>query len=202
MSWHDKNIEVYNRAAPELAAYFSGIGPRVAHINRAYDLAGVTENARVVEIGCGDGRDAEVITKRSAWYEGVDPSSGLLAIARRRLPDASFVEADAMSYSYPKNIDFIFAFASLLHVPKNDLQEVFALGAQALKPQGIYYLSVKERPEYIEEIKADSYGERMFYYYTPELLRELAGAAFRQVYEEHETIGSTKWVTIALQKYS
>lgn len=201
MSWHERNIEVYDRSAAELADYFKGIGARTEDIDIALDLAGVGSEAKVVEIGCGDGRDAEVITQKVAWYEGVDPSSGLLELARRKLPDTSFVQNDALSYDYPKNIDVIFAFASLLHIDKTTLPKVFSLGAQALRPNGIYYVSLKERDAYAEETKQDAFGERMFYFYSPELIKELAGTAFKAVYESHQIIGSTNWFTLALQKH-
>lgn len=198
--WHERNLHTYNSSAENLAKYFQGIGPRNEDIERGLELAQAGTDGRVVEIGCGDGRDATEIIERVAWYEGVDPSSGLLSIARNRLPEASFIEADAISYNYPDNIDVIFAFASLLHVTREDMPRVFEKGSQALREGGIYYLSLKERPEYVEEVKADEYGERMFYYYNVELIKELAGMAFQAVYESHQTIGSTDWFTLAMKK--
>ena len=200
MGWHEQNIRVYDESADLLAAYFRGIGPRTQDVERGLELANAESDARVIEIGCGDGRDAEVITDKVGWYEGVDPSRGLLAIARERLPHASFVEADALSYDYPDKLDVVFAFASLLHVNKDTLPEVFQKGADALRNGGIYYLSVKEQAEYASELKYDEFGVRMFHYYNSGLLKSLAGAAFTDVYESHQTIGSTRWLTLALQK--
>lgn len=200
MDWHNRNIETYNDSAEKLAEYFNGIGARTDDIELALKLAHRRNEARVLEIGCGDGRDAEEIVKRVEWYEGVDPSSGLLTIARQRLPDTSFIEADALSYDYPDNLDVIFAFASLLHVNKEDLTTVFDMGYEALLEGGIYYLSLKERPEYTEEVKTDDYGERMFYYYNVDLIKEVAGTGFQAVHESHQTIGNTDWFTLALKK--
>lgn len=193
-------IDTYDQSAEELAAYFKGIGPRVKDIERAFELAGHPHVPRVVEIGCGDGRDAAEIVTRAAWYEGFDPSEGLLDIARKKVPDASFVKADALSYTYPPNLDVVFAFASLLHVNKDDLTHVCQKVAKALRQGGIFYISLKERSEYAEEIKADQYGERMFYYYTADLVKELAGDAFQAVHEEHMHHGNTDWFNIALKR--
>ncbi len=200
MDWHAQTIDTYNSSAEQLAQYFSGIGARTDDIDLAFKLADRGDEARVIEIGCGDGRDAEEIVERVQWYEGVDPSVGLLELARQRLPDTSFIEADALSYNYPENIDIIFAFASLLHVSKEDLPTVFDKSYQALSDGGIYYISLKERSEYAEEVKNDEYGERMFYYYNVELVKSLAGSGFESVYESHQTIGSTDWFTLALRK--
>ena len=200
MSWHDKTIETYDQSAEKLAEYFQGIGSRVKYIVKALDLAGSTADVKVVEIGCGDGRDAAEIVDRVDWYEGFDPSKKLLELAHDRLPNVRFVEADALSYAYPNNIDVAFAFASLLHVNKSEMPNVFQKLDEALRIGGIVFASFKERNEYVKEAKIDEYGERMFYYYTPELIATLAGPAFKAVFEDHQETGNTKWFTIALQK--
>lgn len=192
-------IDTYDRSAKGLAEYFKGIGPRIEDIERGLTLAKASTDARVVEIGCGDGRDAAEIVTRVSWYEGFDPSEGLLAIARERLPETSFVQADALSYEYPENADVVFSFASLLHSPKEDLELVFPKVAQALRSGGIFYISLKERADYVAEDKVDEYGTRTFYFYTPQLLRELAGD-LELVYEDRQKIGNTDWFTVAFKK--
>lgn len=200
MDWNLKTIQTYDDSAPALADYFKGIGPRVDDIKLALRLAGKPKDARVIEIGCGDGRDAMEITKRVAWYEGFDPSKGLLKIAQSNLPRTSFVLADALSYHYPDNVDVIFAFASLLHINKEDLKLVLNKAAKSLRKDGIFYISLKERDEYTEEVKKDKYGERMFYLYTPTTVKDAAGKLFVAVQEDHKTLGDTRWFTIALKK--
>lgn len=197
---HKETIETYDRSARKLAEYFAGIGARIDDIERALQLANATNDAKVVEAGCGDGRDAAEIAPRVAFYEGFDPSKGLLAIAHERLPSAVFIEADAHSYTYPSDLDVVYAFASFLHIPRESMPEALHRAETALKPGGILYLSLKERAAYEEEAKKDEHGERMFYYYTPQLIAELAGKGFESVYEDHQTIGSTQWFTVALRK--
>jgi SAM-dependent methyltransferase len=198
MDWHKKTIKTYDDSARAIGEYFSGIGPRVADIDLVFTLADDGKNARVVEIGCGDGRDAEEIVQLSSWYEGFDPSNGLLSIARDKLPETSFVLADALNYKYPNNIDIVFALASLLHVNKDDLRSVFEKVSKSLRSAGIFYISLKEQPIYKEEIRKDQYGERVFYYYNPKLIEDIAGELFTSIYEDHQKIGKTDWFSIAL----
>lgn len=200
MDWNTQTIKTYDESAKELAEYFKGIGARVSDIELGLKLANASSDAKVVEIGCGDGRDAEEIVKRVAWYEGYDPSEGLLDIARQRLPDASFVKADALSYQYPENLDVVYAFASLLHVDQENLKIALVKIAAALRKDGIAFISLKERLAYEEEAKEDQYGRRMFYYYNPALIQELAGDSFVVAHEDHQTIGHTDWFTLALRK--
>lgn len=200
MDWNAQNIKVYDESADDLARHFRGIGSRTADIKRALKLANKTDGAKVVEIGCGDGRDAVEIVKRSVLYEGFDPSKGMLDIAKTRVKNASFVIDDALSYKYPSDVDVIFAFASLLHVDKTDLIDVFRKVHKSLRDNGIFYISLKERDSYQEEIKKDQHGERMFYYYNLLIIKHIAGSGFIPVYEDHQAIGKTNWFTIALRK--
>jgi len=201
MDWHERTVDTYDRSAQQLAEYFKGIGSRTDDIERGLELAGVDPiTARVIEIGCGDGRDAQEIAQRAGWYEGFDPSEKLLDLAREKVPEGSFVKADALSYEYPQNIDVAFAFASLLHVNEHDLSAVFQRLGQSLRFGGIVYLSLKEREAYEEEVQKDQYGERKFYYYNVPLVQSIAGTSFESVFEDHQQRGATGWLTLALKK--
>lgn len=199
-NYRDITIETYNRSAPALAEYFKGIGSRVEDIDRAFNLAGNPPNPSVVEIGCGDGRDAKEIVRRTQNYVGFDISEGMIEIAQNYLAGARFETADAVTYEYPENTDIVFAFASLLHLDKNESQQVIGKVQQSLKPGGVFYISSKYRSEYSEEIKKDQYGERLFYFYNPELIKGLAGRNYESVFEDQQIIGSTEWFEIALRK--
>ena len=199
-NWQDTTTKTYDNSAEDLAEYFKGIGPRKIYIDFAFKLINDKKNAKVVEIGCGDGRDAVEIVKRTGEFEGFDPSAGMINLAKKRLPDASFVVADALSYDYPDQVDIIFAFASLLHVDRDDLRKVFVLCAKALAPGGLFYISLKESDQYTEKVKKDQFGERMFYYYSVSNVLEICGDDFESVLEIHETIGSTKWFELGLRR--
>lgn len=131
-----ETIDTYNRSAKELSKYFNGIGSRIKDIKLAFGLAGNPKNARVVEIGCGDGRDAKEIVKRAEWYEGFDISEELIKIARQAVPQAHFKVADAANYTFPAYLDVVFAFASLLHLNKTEVRAILDRVHKALNPGG------------------------------------------------------------------
>ncbi|MDA0142591.1 class I SAM-dependent methyltransferase, partial [Solirubrobacter deserti] len=58
-------------------------------------LAHVKAGDRVVDVGCGPGTLAAAAAAKGADVTGVDLAPGMIAEARRRHPDLSFVEADA-----------------------------------------------------------------------------------------------------------
>lgn len=100
MNLRQQTVDTYNKSAKELAEYFRGIGPRTDDIDLAIRLAGNSENPKILEIGCGDGRDAKEIVKRTKNYTGFDISEELIKIARADVPDATFEVADATHYDY------------------------------------------------------------------------------------------------------
>lgn len=195
-----QTIDTYNNSAEALAAYFGGIGPRVDDIERAFQLASDPSAARVVELGCGDGRDAQEIIKRCAWYEGSDVSVELLKIAQAKNPGTHFSCVDMINYEFPQNLDVIFAFASLLHLDKNELKIILDRGRSALKIGGIFYISTKWAPQYQEFIKEDEYGKRLFFLYDEQTLLTAAGERYEPLYDNRRTIGKTEWLELALQK--
>jgi SAM-dependent methyltransferase len=195
-----ETVETYDRSAEALAEYFRGIGPRTDDIDRAFKLAGNPKNPKILEIGCGDGRDAKDIITRTNWYLGFDISEGMLGLARNHVPEAEFEVGDATSFKYPPDLDIVFAFASLLHMPEESVHHVLNKVADVLKPSGIFYISLKYAPEYSSIFKEDEYGRRKFYLYNPEIIEELAGPNYEVVYSARETIGSNEWFETALRR--
>jgi SAM-dependent methyltransferase len=195
-------IDTYNLAADALANYFDSIGPRQQDVDLAFKLAGNPKDARVLELGCGNGRDAAIIAAKSHWYVGLDSSDRLINIANQKLhePGVDFEVSDIVNDDFPRNVDIIFAFASLLHLSKEEVASVMKKAQATLRPGGIFYISLKERSNYSSEIKRDEHGERLFYFYNSSLVCELAGDGFELAALNRERRGHTDWFEIALQK--
>lgn len=194
-----QTIDTYNDSAKELAEYFRGIGPRVKYIDMAFELAGNPQSARCVEIGCGDGRDAKEIVKRAGWYLGFDISRELIKLAKAHVPEGEFEVADAATFEFPANLDIVFAFASVLHLNSNEVKNVLARVHASLKPGGVFYISLKYRPNYVQEVKEDQYGKRLFYFYNADIIAELAGKDYEVAKTWREVHGHTDWFEIALK---
>ncbi len=195
-----QTVDTYNRSAKELAEYFRGIGPRVKYIDAALELAGNPDGPRVVEIGCGDGRDAKDIVGKVDWYLGVDISEELIKLAREHVPKGNFEVADAVTFEYPKDLDVVFAFASLLHLDKDEVRTVLGKVNEALRPGGIFYISTKWDAEYSQRVKDDRFGRRAFYLYNAEIITQLAGDDYEVASNQREVIGRTEWLELALRK--
>ena len=193
-------IDTYNQSAQALAEYFRGIGPREKYVDIAFAVIGNPVAPNVLEIGCGDGRDAKVIMERTPNYLGIDVSEQLVKIAQTHVPEGEFVVVDVAQYEFPGQLDIVFAFASLLHLNKLELKTVFERLAVSLKPGGIIYISSKYRQAYTEEVKKDRFGTRQFYYYNADIMAQLAGAEYEVTKTWREVHGNTDWFELVLKK--
>lgn len=187
----------YNENATTFAKKFDELGPRVGDIKFA--LSFVPKNPFVYELGCGNGRDAQELLRWTNKYSGIDISREFVRLAKQKAPKGTFKVGDFSIATFPQGIDAIFAFASLLHVDRDTVKAIFERAYKAMKPGGVFFISVKFG-NYVEEKKQDEFGTRYFYFYTPKLLKALAGKKFRSVWERAHSLRGQKWVDIIFQK--
>lgn len=187
----------YDRSAESLVKKFNSIGARVSDIQRTFSCI-QKENPKVIEIGCGNGRDAEEILKYTSDYLGFDISSELIRWVSPSLPKEKFIVADVEEFIWPENVDIVFSFASLLHTPKEALQKILTDIYQSLSRDGVFFLSLK-CDVYQEKEQVDEFGTRTFYYYLPEDIERMLEGKMKNIYLDFQEIKGQKWFTILLQ---
>ncbi len=195
-----QTTQTYDNSARALADYFTGIGARTVEVDLVFNLVANQNDPSVLEIGCGDGRDAIEILKHTTNYVGMDISKGMLDVAKEKLPNVEFHQTDIAEYVFPENLDIIFSFASLLHSDIKEVEDVLSRAYDALAPGGVFYISLKSMPEYTQKVKDDRFGSRLFYYYNASLIQRLAGDRYETVFLDNQTIEDTDWFSIALMK--
>lgn len=192
-------IKTYNQNAEAYAHKFAGVGSRIRDVERVFQIWG-KPNPIVLELGCGDGRDAVEICTRTKKYLGIDASQGMIELAKLKAPSCEFRVASMEDFEFARETNIIFAFAALLHVDKAVFKQILAKSISALSRDGIFYLSLKEG-DYKEggEIVIDKFGERVFYYYREADVREMS-EGFECISVEKSLIGHTNWLNIMLRK--
>ena len=198
MNKKDQTTQTYNQKAKEFAKKFDSIRPRTSYIEEAFSYI-KKENPKILEIGCGNGRDALEILKKTDDYLGIDISEELIKMAKEKVPDADFRVADVVNLEFPENLDIVIAFASLIHVDKDEFKSILNKIYNALNVSGVIYLSLKYSIKYQELTQKDEFGSRTYYHYSKEDIGELA-SRFSIVKEEIEEIRDTKWLEVILQK--
>jgi len=132
-------------------------------------LSYLSPNSKILDLGCGPGRDAKYFVGKGHRVVGVDISHQMIILARDSVSQADFIVSDIESLVLEdESIDAIWASASLLHVSKQAMPSVLTNLYRTLKPGGIFYVSMKKGIG--EELKADKrYGEvEKFWNYVSE----------------------------------
>jgi SAM-dependent methyltransferase len=134
----EQTSQFYSKTAETYVA--AGSGGTSRFLQAFMDM--LPAGSRVLELGCGSGRDAQAMI--AAGFD-VDPTDGTPEIAlqaqallKRKVRVMRFDElADIAFY------DAVWANASLLHVPRSSLTDVLAKVYAALKPGGLHFASYK-----------------------------------------------------------
>ncbi len=198
MDKKQRTVESYNKSAISIAKKFDNLSVRVENINEIFSLFNKLDLS-VLEIGCGNGRDAQEIVKHTNNYRGLDISEELIKLARIKVPQTRFEIADVEQYDFPKNLDVVIAFASLLHVDKENFRVILEKIFASLNSGGVVYLSLKYSDVYKEVEQKDEFGVRTFYLYSKQDIRE-AAKGFRFLKEEVQELRGQKWLEVILQK--
>ena len=102
----------------------------------------VPEGGKILDLGCGSGRDVKAFRERGYVAEGVDRSEELCKLAS----EYTGVEIKQMDFAQLNSVaeyDAVWACASLLHVSCEELPKIIELIRRALKSSGVMYMSFK-----------------------------------------------------------
>ena len=105
-------------------------------------LPSVPVGGRILDAGCGSGRDALVFRDRGYRVTAFDASAELAALATGHTGLPVFV-LRFQDLNWERRFDGIWACASLLHISSAELADAMRRLANALKPTGILYASFK-----------------------------------------------------------
>ncbi len=168
-----------------------------AHYERF--LRYVPEYGKILDFGCGSGRDTKAFIQRGYSVEAIDGSSEMCRLAG----DLCGIQVRCMDFNDLNEIekyDAIWACASLLHVAKNQLPAVLIKMRDALVNGGVMYISFKH---------GDFEGERngrFFLDLTPEafsnLISSIPGLVVVEDWftEDVRPENSTRWYNVIVQK--
>lgn len=106
-------------------------------------LAHVPPGSDVLDLGCGAGEPiARYLAEQGCRVTGVDFSGAMLAIARRRLPAACWLEADMRGLDLGRRFAAIVAWDSFFHLTRDEQRDLIPRLADHLAPRGALLLTV------------------------------------------------------------
>lgn len=154
--------------------------------------------ARIMDLGCGSGRDTKHFLLKGYTVTAVDVSEKMCEIASM-YTGITVENIRIEEISSQDEFDGIWANASLLHIPKMSMREALQKCITALKQNGILYASWK-RGKY-ERFE----GERLYSDYSEEelskLIDELNTADLLLMWISQDLIHrDNQWINILLKK--
>jgi SAM-dependent methyltransferase len=97
--------------------------------------------ARILDLGCGPGRDLKTFRELGHEAIGLDGSTRFVEMARRH-SGCEVLQQDFLALELPAgSFDGVFANASLFHVPLQELPRVLGELRLALRPGGVLFSS-------------------------------------------------------------
>ena len=190
LQYYDRNAEVF--ADGTMDVDFS-------EIQNTF-LSYLSKGAKILDFGCGAGRDAKSFYDKGYQVDAVDGSENLCEIARELtgLPVHRMLFSELDCYDV---YDGIWACASILHVPIKELPGVFRRMIAALHEDGIIYTSFKYGNGETQR------GERLFSDFTEttmtDFLKQFPELQTKKMWITSDVRpgrGEEKWLNIILQK--
>jgi SAM-dependent methyltransferase len=156
--------------------YYNGNSREFDERTRHYDMRPrmqpfidmLPAGARILDAGCGPGRDVQTFRELGFDAMGIDGSQAMVELARTIALCARVEHIAFHEIEFVNEFDGIWASASLLHVPSDQIDDAMHRLARALRVGAVIYMSVKEGDG--RRVHDDG---RVFYDYSTATLREL-----------------------------
>lgn len=201
-----QTLNYYEKNAIELSARYEGA--RLDSFFQALDqffFAG----ARLLEIGCGSGRDAARVVAEGYQVEAIDGAENLLAEALRLHPELNGhlhqLRLPAPLPFADHQFDGFYSVACLMHFSAEEAAGILTELHRVLVPKGRGLVSVPARRADVSHEGVDEHG-RVFNVLPPEIWVEFFqenGFRARHGNEEPDSVGrdGISWITYFLERF-
>lgn len=190
----ERTIQWYDRKAEDYAEWTRGID--LSDLRERF-LSRVPEGGRILDVGCGAGRDAKAFLGSGYDVEAIDASEEMARLASEHTGQEVH-HCRVQDFEPEEAFEGIWSCASLLHIPEAELPAVFERLAGWLQPAGVLYASF-----YAGE-RSDS--ERFFNEVSREevtrLLEDIEGLAVEEVWTSGDAEGreGVEWVNVLARR--
>ena len=138
-----ETIDFFDEVALEYAETFKQ-KPEETKIVSEF-INSLPKNAKILDVGCGNCDFFDYFVKNGIDYTGIDLSKGMIEVAKKMHPRGNFKLGDIRKIDFPDaSLDGIFAFFSLIYVPKIDIPLVLKSFNRLLKNNGVVLIALQE----------------------------------------------------------
>lgn len=193
----DTTLEYYNKNADRFVRGTFSVD--FTETQERY-LSKLKESAYILDFGCGSGRDTKYFLSKGYRVDATDGSEELCRIAGKNTGLAVkrmfFSELDAH-----EKYDGIWACASVLHLPKDELKSVLKKMAVAIKQNGVIYISFKYGE--FEGWRNDRYFTDFTWETFKEYMQDMRNLQIEEYWitgDVRPGRGDEKWLNLILRK--
>lgn len=192
----DINIDYYNQNANDF--YENTINADMSFWRDKFASL-LPAGGRILDAGCGSGRDSMAFIQNGFSIVAFDASAELCKLASDLLSQEVW-QMRFQEISFDEEFDGVWACASLLHVPSDEMTDVLGRIYKALQKGGIFYASFK-----FGEGLTERTG-RLFTDYTENSARSLFENSGFEIIECEESMDvrsgreNEKWVNLIARK--
>lgn len=200
----NKTINFYNRAYKSLIQNYES-----ADISNTQTLLIKTFNKKnkLLEIGCGSGRDTSFMTKKGFDVIAIDGSKNMIDEAKKIHPELSnklFHKTLPNNLEFDTKFDGIYSIATLMHLSKGDLEKTILKIYDLLNPTGKFFMSVSLFRNDINENGFDKNGRFFLILSFEEWISIFQNTGFKILETKTNKDGldrtGIEWLTIVVQK--
>jgi ubiquinone/menaquinone biosynthesis C-methylase UbiE len=133
----------YDAAAEAYARLEEGTTwPRMRWLKKL--LEKMPPGSTVLDLGCGSGDPADVEIVKAHAVIGVDISEKQIELARKNVPEGTFIHSDAGSIEFPAgSCEAVVSFYALEHIPREEHEGLFRRIYGWLRPGGYLLISLE-----------------------------------------------------------
>ncbi len=139
----NQTISYYETNASQLAKRYESAEVKALHTLLTKTFP---KNSKLLEIGCGSGRDAKFMMERGYRVTAIDGSSKMINEAKKIHPTLSshlFVKQLPNGLDFQaESFDSIYSVATLMHLEPKEIEESIKKIYNLLKPKGKFLFSV------------------------------------------------------------
>ncbi len=193
-----KTIDTYNELADDYdreTVDFWGKFPRT-FIDKFIELT----QGKILDVGSGPGRDGLILQKRGLKVICLDASHAM--VERSAARGLESVEGDFNALPFPDNsFDGVWAYTSLLHIPKSNIQKPISEIRRVLKSKGIFGLGLIEGDTELYRESSGVGKPRWFSFYRKnEIKRLLEQNGFEKLYFEEFMVNTKNYLNYITHK--
>jgi len=190
----ERGAAAYDHIAADYAVINAAMPPHLAELATHF-LGRLSPDTRVLDVGCGAGRDMAWMEARGVTVTGIDLSTRMLTQARE-IVQGELRHMDMRHLDLPDgHFDGVWCCASLLHLPKTQAPIALTEMRRVLVPGGTLYLGVQEGEGEVWESAPYGSVERLFARYTSaEAETLLSNAGYAVIERGSSSAGARRWL--------